>query len=231
MRLLTRIVLFFGIGAGLLACSVRSHVFYQGENLPVDTSYQAQQSVEKIVNPYRDSLNAKMNQVIGNAGCDMTNERPEGNLGNYVADICLTKGKELLDEVNLPVICVLNFGGLRASISKGEITLGEVYQLMPFDNELVFVKLKAEKYTEIRNYLINSGGEPIAGFRLYDDTTMSSDFWVVTSDFLAHGGDKMNFFFDPISYKQTGVLLRDVIKDAIENEQTVCSKLDGRLTK
>ena len=36
-----------------------------------------------------------------------------------------------------PIFCLLNTGGLRSSIGKGTVSLGDIYKLMPFDNTIV----------------------------------------------------------------------------------------------
>jgi hypothetical protein len=98
---------------------------------------------------------------------------------------------------------------------------------MPFDNEIVFVRVKQEKFEDVLDYLEQSGGEPLSGFR-QGDPPFHSDFWIATSDYLASGGDKMTFFQDPIEYIQTGRLLRDEIESHIRQQQNICKEKDGR---
>ena len=57
---------------------------------------------------------------------------------------------------------------------------------------------------------------------------------VLTSDYLAGGGDKMNFFLDPIKTERVGIKLRDaIIKYCIQENakgKQLTGKLDGRIT-
>ena len=59
---------------------------------------------------------------------------PESLLGNFVTDLCLRQYSNIAD------ICVMNNGGLRSNLTKGEITRGDIYTLMPFENELVILE-------------------------------------------------------------------------------------------
>jgi 2',3'-cyclic-nucleotide 2'-phosphodiesterase (5'-nucleotidase family) len=117
-----------------------------------------------------------------------------------------------------PVVCLLNTGGIRSSIGKGNVTLGDMYKVMPFDNTIVWVELPIEVLPEIEAYLNKSGGEPMANLILKEgklSITNSPEnpthFWVITSDYLLNGGDKMNFFSKRTNLNETGKLLRDVL--------------------
>jgi len=170
-----------------------------------------------------------MNAVVGEATCTMAKSRPEGTLGNFSADLLQAYALSYFSDSvkGLKIITMLNNGGLRAPINEGKILLRNVYELMPFDNLIVFVKVRKEKYKDLVDYLESTGGEPIAGFRK-GDAPFDQDFWIATSDYLAAGGDKMTFFQDPILVIETGRLLRDEIESHIRKRAEICSKLDGR---
>jgi 2',3'-cyclic-nucleotide 2'-phosphodiesterase (5'-nucleotidase family) len=204
-------------------------VQYKANTQTVYSSNTNPSKVDSIVSPYRTALEAEMNAVLGDATCSMSKARPEGTLGNFVADIVQNFATNYFKQYasSAFVITILNHGGLRAPINEGPILLRNVYELMPFDNEIVFVKVKQEKFEEVMAYLEQSGGEPISGFRK-GDQPFSSDFWIATSDYLASGGDKMTFFQEPLEYIQSGRLLRDEIESYIKKQGIICTKLDGR---
>ena len=100
-------------------------------------------------------------------------------------------------------IYVMNNGGLRTNISAGTITRGEIYQLMPFENELVVLKLNKKK-SNLLKYIGKRGGEPFLGMTMTinKDGRVIKNSWPVnfnegdhvrmlTSDYLANGGDNM----------------------------------------
>ena len=62
-------------------------------------------------------------------------------------------------------IALLNFGGLRAPINQGEITVGNVFELMPFDNTIMMVRLKPQAIAAMLDYLLEKGGQPVSNSR------------------------------------------------------------------
>ena len=112
---------------------------------------------------------------------------------------------------------------------------------MPFDNSIVLVTIDYHNTLKLFNYLAYTGGQPISNAKftninntpkdilINNKSLTNKNYTIVTSDYLANGGDKMDFFLDPISYKNTGILLRDaIIKHCILND-TIDSKLNGRI--
>lgn len=230
-----RILVLFIIGAGLTACSFGKQTFVSGKPIPLNNEVQNSRTVDSIVTPYKTELDQQMNRVVTNAPVDFINQRPSGNLGNFIADVMLERGKQQTS--NLPTICLINFGGLRAPISKGNVTLGDLFKVMPFDNQLVLVKMPANSMNDIVNYLHKSGGEPIAGFSLSGKEVFDasgnpwkkSDFWVVTSDYLMNGGDKMVFFEQKLEVIQTGDLFRDVLIQFASSNAVLNSNSENRI--
>jgi 2',3'-cyclic-nucleotide 2'-phosphodiesterase (5'-nucleotidase family) len=216
---------------------------------------QFDSATDKILRPYKDSLDKLMNVIVGKTDTAMPKERdkPETLLGNFVADVCMEKINGKTSSVLVAVgpygdadICLFNTGGLRSSLPKGNITRANIFELMPFDNQLVIVTLSGKKTWELIRYVAMTGGEPMAGIKLgvHPDKTPSAvfiqgqpfdstkNYAVLTSDYLANGGDKMDFFKQPVKIENTGILIRDAILDYCE-EQTqkgniLTSKLDGR---
>ena len=178
----------------LYGCAQKEQLIqYNSKTQTVYSSNADPNKIDSIVSPYRVSLEAEMNVVLGEAACTMSKARPEGALGNFVADIVQNYAKQYFNQFidYNPVITILNNGGLRAPINEGPILLRNIYELMPFDNEIVFVRVKQEKFADVIAYLEQSGGEPVAGFRK-GDAPFDSDFWIATSDYLASGGDKID---------------------------------------
>ena len=230
MKLTSMKYIFAWLGLLAFGCAPKvTLVQYKSKTQTVYSSNLESNKIDSIVSPYRVALEAEMSAVLGVATCTMSKARPEGTLGNFVADIIQDFAASYLQSTQnkAPVITILNHGGLRAPINEGTILLRNIYELMPFDNEIVFVKVKQEKFEEVMAYLEQSGGEPIAGFRK-GDAPFNEDFWIATSDYLAAGGDKMTFFQEPLEYIQTGRLMRDEIESAVRKTSVICTKLDGR---
>ena len=207
---------------------------------------------ETIIYPYRVELALKMNEVINTSLIDMEVGTPEGLLGNFVSDLTYLKAKEI-SEKNVD-FCLLNNGGLRTPLPKGEITRGKIFELMPFENEIVIVELSGERiidlidYIKTKSIMANSrkAGVPVSGLRMIINNDKVSDvkigglafdksknYRVATTDYLSNGGDHMDFFLNPISIEYLGIKLRDAILIHIINlgnkKTKLNSVLDGRI--
>jgi 2',3'-cyclic-nucleotide 2'-phosphodiesterase (5'-nucleotidase family) len=222
------------IGAGLLACSSVRDIYVEPESVPVTAEYEKPNAIDSMIQPYRTELDAEMSEVIAKAEQDFERGRPNGVLNNWSTDalLMLYRSRFYRDE---PVMSMLNVGGLRNPISKGDVLLSDMYKLMPFDNEVVFVKLPISVKKEMEDYLLMKNGEPIGGAVLKDgeltiDELDDEDyFWVITSDYLLGGGDKMYFFKKNIEVKYANQLLRDAFIEAAKAQGTLIYNDDIRI--
>ncbi len=211
-------IILFAVGAGLLACSsVNTISLNSSESSNSDVLYQGndENAIDSMVAPYREDLKAEMDEVIAYAERPFEKGRPGGSLNNWSADALLESqiGNARLSG---PTFSLLNVGGLRNTINEGDVTLGDIFKVMPFDNEIVWVEMPVESLTDIAEYLIASGGEPIAGAQLENGqltvdgmNAETKSVWILTSDYLMNGGDNMNFFQQQISVTHSNELLRD----------------------
>ena len=58
---------------------------------------------------------------------------------------------------------VVNMGSLRAPVLKGDITVGTIFQLMPFENELVILYLRGSEIIKLFNIFALEGGQGVGG--------------------------------------------------------------------
>ena len=112
---------------------------------------------------------------------------------------------------------------------------------MPFENELVVLELNKDDYLGLLNYISKRGGEPFSGINITMDKEgkILSNSWpvnfengekvrVLTSDYLADGGDKMSFFQNK-EQEKAGIKIRDAIIDYCSKTDTIAISLDGRI--
>jgi 2',3'-cyclic-nucleotide 2'-phosphodiesterase (5'-nucleotidase family) len=203
----------------------------------------------QLIAPYKAEIDLEMNKVIGNSEIAMpkVNGMPETLLGNFVADLVLEFSKTIDKETDF---CLLNNGGLRSSLPEGDITIRNIFELMPFDNEIVIVTLDGASVNKIFSYIAERGGVPVSGVSLQlekmNSTMVPSDikiggekfsenetYKIATSDYLAGGGDSMNFWATG-SIQTTLKKLRDAIIDFIRLKTAENKKLkpflDNRIT-
>jgi 2',3'-cyclic-nucleotide 2'-phosphodiesterase (5'-nucleotidase family) len=209
------------------------------------------ESINKIILPYRDSLTGEMETIIGSSEMEMKTGQPESLLGNFVCDLVIQYNngiKKLNDRQYYPTMVLMNYRGLRSSLPKGEIKVKNIFEIMPFENALVYADLKGIDILEMSKYLVNVGGHPVSSnFSLIvepdksfhvsiDGNTIDTNatYTVITTDYLVNGGDNMSFFSNAVLKTETNYKLRDVLIDQIKSctkrEIKITSTLDGRIT-
>lgn len=205
--------------------------------------------VEAIIKPYRDKVNADMTEVLCFSSEAMYGGRPESPLTNYCADLTLEEANRFCaskhPEIKMDV-AMINRGGLRIPLPKGEIKTMTMFELMPFENEIVFLKLKGEVMLEFVNHLAARGGEGVSGLRfgIKENKAIqpeiggkpldtSRSYWLVTSDYIANGGDGSEILSKSSERIDTGIKARDMFiqyfKRMGKEGKTVTAKTDGRI--
>ena len=220
------------VGASLLACS--SHLVIEPSRAPITPQIESSSDTEEIIKPYRDSMSGIMSEVIAQADTNFIAQRPSSNLMNWVADAIFIQQTQTV-RLATPAICLLNTGGIRSSLGKGELTLGDFYKLMPFDNTIVWIEMPIEAMNDIAEYISRTGGEPISNCRIEKGKLKlnsmregAKSFIVITSDYLANAGDKMDFLKKGKIVNQTGKLMRDVLIDHAKQEGVLVSNNEVR---
>ena len=113
-----------------------------------------------MVDEYTASVSYKMEEVIGNCPQAIRKGTPESPLYNLTGDALIWMAKEYMD-VDADV-SLYNSGGLRAEISAGNLTIGDVYAVYPFDNVLSIVTLKGSDLKTMFDYVASNGGLPVS---------------------------------------------------------------------
>lgn len=215
-----------------IACSP-TYILQSHDNEVIGVQAPIDSSILATIIPYQNGIEDQMNEVLTYTKNDLKKGRPQSTIGNFVTDLCLNYADAQL--------CVMNNGGLRTVIDKGNITRGKIYELMPFENELVILELNKTDYLGLLNYITKKSGEPFSGVSITMDEkgNIINHSWpvdfdngeklkVITSDYLANGGDKMSFFKDKEQIK-VGMKLRDAIIDYCIKTDTIDVKLDDRI--
>ncbi len=234
----------------IAACSTTTTVTnVEPTAVQLNTSSKSDPEFEKIIEPYKSSMEAEMNQILIVSESSAEKNLPEGKLGNITCDMVLKKANDYCTEQHLDLvdICLLNNGGLRSPLPKGEIPLSKVYELMPFENELVVLTMTGKKTKQMFQAIARDKGMPIAGARVViqdslppivtvggKDLDETKNYRVVTSDYLSNGGDKMYFFKSPERVDTLHHKIRDAIVEYMKEENkkgnTLKPILDGRIS-
>lgn len=194
------------------------------EQIVVDAAFDslANPELQAFINSYKVQIDSVMNQQIGTASQTLAAGKPQSLLANFTADILMQAGREFTGK---PVqFAVMNNGGLRAPINAGVVTVGDIFKVFPFENELVVLELKGTEVNELFKRLAAIGGEGLGGCELVtkDNKVQSlliggkpvvadSSYWMATIDYLADGNSGMSVLEQAQERINTGVRLRDVM--------------------
>lgn len=224
----------------------KSLVKITAKSIKVDSTLTSDENIENVIAPFRDKMQASINTVITYTKKDLvrTDGELESSLGNLMADLSFERANPIFTEKTNKNIdfAMFNYGGIRAGIPAGEVTNKHAFELMPFENSLVVVELTPEKIEELVAYLIkNNKAHPLSKqIKLNvknEDYSLSingvsfdkgRNYFVLTSDYLQSGGDKMDFFKNPVNLYKLDYKVRDAIIDYFKSKDTLESNLDGR---
>jgi 5'-nucleotidase / UDP-sugar diphosphatase len=200
-------------------------------------------NVAKILQPFNQKVTVKAAEVIGEATDSLAYSRTiESPLADVVADAFRAMGKTQ--------IAIHNIGGIRATIPKGAITWGTAFEVLPFQNRLVTLKLTGAqlKKTLERGLVSTVGMTAVSGLRVQYNRTAppgqqivsasllngeviedSKLYSVTTNDFVLAGGDGFTEFAAGADIIDSGIYLRDVLVNYIKTHRTISPRLDGRI--
>ncbi|APZ47443.1 UDP-sugar hydrolase [Polaribacter reichenbachii] len=218
-----------------------------GKNIKIDTTIVASEDINQIIKPYKEELTDDMQEPLTFAPIDLTKENigKQSNLGNLLADLCIEMANPVFHKKTKKNIdfSMFNSGGIRAIIPKGVVTRERAFKVMPFENELVVVTLSGDKMEELIQYFIKTkAAHPLS--QNIDLTIKGNDYTlkingkpfdksksysVLTTDYLQSGGDRMNFFKNPLKLTVLDYKMRDCIIDYFQKVDTLKTGIDNRI--
>lgn len=201
-------------------------------------------NITAFIAPFKEILDAEMNEMIGQLPEKITMGRPESSLGNWFADIQQIQTQKLFER---PIaFSTTNSGGMRIpEIPGGPIRKGTIYELMPFDNQLVAMDMEGTLIQVLLDHIAAGGGWPVSsslrfeiaeGKRATNITINgqpldpSAIYTVGLSDYVANGGSGCDFFIGR-PFDAPGVLIRDAVIDYLKSGGEVPVGKDGRISK
>lgn len=205
-------------------------------------------TVSDFITPYHDSLDLKMNGILGSCATDLQRYRPQSPLGNFASDALRTYGEKVYGK---PMdIGLMNVGGLRNDLYVGDIKLGDIYRIFPFENTVTILEMKGSDVESLIHQMsgklealsgtritlaTDSLGKTYATEILVGGKTIDPDriYYIATIDYLAEGNDGLTALTRARKNVNTGILLRNMmieyIQDLTAKGKSVESKLDDRV--
>ena len=198
-----------------------------------------------LIDEYSGSVKYKMEEVLGYCPDAIRKGGPESPLYNVTGDALVWMAKEYMD-VNADV-GIYNSGGLRAEISAGDLTIGDVYAVYPFDNVLSILTMEGKDLKKLFEYVASNGGLPInSGVKLVisnravKSVTLNGKaiddnktYTIATIDYLVELG--RYGFENALSRSDSPQIVRDYFVEyfrhlAEQNNGRITARTDGRIT-
>ena len=252
-------LLFSGFIAALLmsSCAPKHYQLTGVERtrIIVDSRYDQNpdQAAAKFLEPYKRVNDSIMGPVVGKVAHNMHPTRPESDLSNLMADILMWAAK---DYNETPVLAVYNMGGIRADLTKGIVTYGDVLDVAPFENRICFTTLTGETLMKLFRQIAHRGGEGVSkGVELVikmdekgetgelvsaklngQEIDPQAEYRVTTINYVLEGNDGMPAFLEgknsvapEDASNNTRFLLMNYFRDKYSRGEVVDAQVEGRI--
>lgn len=234
----------------LVLASCKTPVPYhkiEGKQIEINDNLPSDQAIENFIKPYREHVNANLDNVLSYA-VD-TYSKSDGYLntaiGNFIADVMYEQSNPIFKQRSGNDIdfVLLNHGGIRSIISKGDVTTRTAFGVMPFENAIVVTKLKGIQVKELLDYLVEAKrAHPISKLKIVldaegnlNETTIKNQpidfeksYYVLTNDYLLNGGDRMDFFKKRDTVYVLDYKIRNALIDYLTKTDTIRPLMDDR---
>ena len=219
----------------------------EGKQINISDTLAVNQDIEGFIKPFRERINKDMDSVISYAPETYIKNDGEYNtaIGNLMADLVFEQGNLVFNKrtgKNIDAV-LLNYGGIRSIISKGNITTRTAFEVMPFENSIVVVALKGNQIDSMTQYLSRAKkAHPISGLKLRLDKNLAitealinkepieanKTYYVATNDYLYNGGDGMLFFKTNDTVYDLNYKIRNAMIDYFKKVDTIKPVIDDR---
>lgn len=219
----------------------------EAKDFSVTNKYNSDPVIDSFIKPYREQIDTELNTPVSYAPETLDKSgKYQTTIGNLLADVTLQKGNDIFKsrEKKQLDICILNNGGIRSIIPKGNVTLKTAFEIMPFENTAIVVALKGEQILEMLSlFIAENKPHPLGGIQFTISKTnqpiniqiqgnaldTNRIYYVITSDYLSNGGDKMEFFKKGIEKYDIDYKLRNILIDYFKETKTITSTRDQRI--
>lgn len=247
MRFFRTFLTFFTLTSFLVSCKTtyQPQVLYSN-NIIIDNSIPDDSVILAYYEPFKLQLETEMNRQIGYSNQHLTKIRtqPEFLVGNFFADALLYLGKQIDAETEL---ALATKDGIRAELKQGPITVGSMFELMPFENTITVLEITGSDLLQLCDFIAKTGGQPIAGFTMQiqdgeavnirvngESVKKTKTYKLVTYDYLANGGDYIKGILNPINRINTSKTVREQLIEYVQvitnNGDNINTELDGRIS-
>lgn len=219
----------------------------EGKQIQITDSLAIDPEIESFIKPYRAHIEKDLDSVLSYAVGTYTKSDGEFNtaIGNFMVDAVFSEANPIFKSrtgKNIDMV-ILNHGGIRSVINKGNITTRTAFQLMPFENSIVVVAMKGIQIDSLVSYLSKARkAHPISKLKMAIDKNFNvveasingekivsnKIYYVATNDYLYNGGDSMTFFKPNEGLYVLNYKIRNALIDHFKKVDTINPIQDDR---
>ena len=220
------------------------------DRLPISDSIAGNPDIEAYIKPYRENINRNLDSVLAYSVDTYSKSNGDLNtaIGNFMADAVFEESNPIFKSRTGKSIdlVLLNHGGIRSIISKGNITSRTAYEIMPFDNSIVVTPLKGQQIKDMFTYLAEAKrAHPISKLKIslnkdysINNTSIGNKpidfyktYYVATNDYLYNGGSRMYFLKSKDTVYDLDYKIRNILIDHFKKIDTLKPAIDDRFIR
>ncbi|OEJ98759.1 hypothetical protein A8C32_06060 [Flavivirga aquatica] len=222
----------------------------EGKQIKITNTIAANSEIESFTTPFREHIQKDLDSVLAYSADTYSKSDGKYNtaIGNLMADAVFSEASPIFKSKtghNIDMV-LLNYGGIRSILSKGNVTKRTAFKIMPFENSIVVVALKGTQIDSLTYYLSKSKtAHPISKLKLSlnkdykiieakingKNIEKEKTYYVATNDYLYNGGDNMTFFKTNDSLYVLNYKIRNALIDNFKKADTISPVRDDRFTQ
>jgi 2',3'-cyclic-nucleotide 2'-phosphodiesterase (5'-nucleotidase family) len=222
---------------------------YEYKIYPITEEIAESEKINEILQPYKEKMKEFQEKIVGNSPVYLDADRKnlrygETNFGDLITDA--------MKSITNSDIALINSGGIRASVDKGDITYGDILSTFPFGNTIYKADISGDTLKKIMNYSLSKKGDgaflQVSGLKVeytekdgkieinsleVNDENVESDkmYSVAIPSFVAQGGDGYSWFSEEgKNLVDTYYLLLDTVVEYLKNNNDI-PEGKGRIVK
>jgi len=216
----------------LIACKSAQYTPQVESVTSVEITDMPQDSLSlSLIQPYKNQLDKEVNEVIGYAAKDLEKSFP-GDLIYFMTEAVESEAEKVYGK-DIDFSAMYSGGVRIPSISEGPITVNKIFELMPFENEIVILTLDGATVKELIDHVADQEGSLFVNNTqivvkdksvktlLINGKEFDSNktYTLAISDYLAGGGSDMGYLKKALKYEPLNLKYRDMMINYIRNEQ------------
>lgn len=217
----------------------------EGKRITISDSLSINSDIDSFIKPYRDHIEKDLDSVLAYSVGTYSKTDGEFNtaIGNFMADAVFEETNPIFKSKHNKNIdfVFLNFGSIRSTIPEGNITTRNIFEIMPFDNDIYIIAYKGSKIIGLVKEIVeNKQAHPISKIKIVIDenynvikTTInnkeiesSKTYYLAISDYMYNSRLESwipNEGVYPLNYH-----IRNILIDHVKKIDTINPVIDDR---